>query len=214
MKRLNRLFISGLLVLTSSVLSAQELELGMNLGVSNYQGDLVGSAIEWTEFNLTYGILAQVHLGEKWSVRGQAQFGNLTGDIRNKSEVLGNYQFKTRFTELAVVGHYNILGNYGYYNAFRKTNWFSLFAYMGVGITFFDGSYFGIDPGEPEPDFADQGLVVPFGGGIRVQLSDRTALEGDMGLRASYSDGIDGVVSNANDWYMTTGIQVVVYIGE
>lgn len=114
------------------------------------------------------------------------QFGNLT--IYNKSGILMNRRFKPLF---------------------------SPYVFSGIGVSFSDPKVKGL-PSNPdeikEGDYNKAHFTIPFGFGLRYEFHQDWAVSAEGGIRAPFTDYLDGVSETRNpdkgDWYMSFGVTV------
>jgi outer membrane protein OmpA-like peptidoglycan-associated protein len=68
-----------------------------------------------------------------------------------------------------------------------------------------------------EPQLESERLVIPFGGGIRYDFHPNWSLSGELGLRYTGTDYLDGFSKTrnpeANDWYVFAGVSVHYQLG-
>lgn len=205
-------------------------EIGAMVGQSGYLGDLNKSDFFSKEPKLSGGLLARYHYSRNLTLRGALTFGSLWGSDANFSD-RKERGFRTRspLTDLSGIIEWDFLGKRRYkYDTtafqvrFRRTLSPYLFTGVGVGFT------------KPKPDFTGttatpanfrQGamqdlstgysnthFVIPFGVGVRYDLSENWTLGLEAGFRLAFSDYLDGVSKAANpsrnDRYKLSGLTI------
>lgn len=119
------------------------------------------------------------------------QFGNLS--IYNKSGILMNRRFKPII---------------------------SPYAFSGIGVSFSDPKVKGlaVNPDEiKEGDYNKAHFTIPFGFGLRYEFHQDWSVAVEGGVRAPFTDYLDGVSETRNpqkgDWYMSCGVTINYKIG-
>ncbi|MEM1216147.1 MAG: DUF6089 family protein [Bacteroidota bacterium] len=221
--------ITAMFVFLSLGLKAQEekWEGGLFLGLSQLYGDVVGPDFyNFTEPNFAYGVNVKRSFTNTLGLRLGLTFGMLEGDDANidlePDFQARGFTSKNSIGEGALTLVYEPLGNRRYRGSnFRKL--LSPYFFGGLGLAF----------GNPEPDFSqspnargvatDRGvdkstwLAVPFGGGLRLDLSKKWILGVEVGARPVFDDYLEGISEsgnpNENDWYSFTGINLTARFG-
>ena len=94
--------------------------------------------------------------------------------------------FSGNITEISALMEFNFLDYVNHKSEFR----FSPYAFFGLGYTFFRGKG-RINGGEPEVNYKDNTVVIPFGGGVKYMLSEQLTLGLELSFRPTTSDGLD-----------------------
>lgn len=193
---------------------AQDTEIGMGLGVAYYQGDLVNNGpVEFKETSLAYGFHVRHHITDKWAIRANVLTGKISGDDVHGQPDRG-LRFNSGFLELGAIVQYNLFGGYTFSYNGRQDNLFNLYLLMGIAYTAFDPKLTGLVDQNGDPvEFSKNTIAIPVGGGLRLNLTDRTSIFGELGVRYTFSDALDGfVVGGANDYYTvgTVGVSLIV----
>ena len=221
------LTLVGLFFAVAVNLGAQQLkwEFGLFLGGANYQGDLVesyGPILE--ETNPAYGAFSRFYVGREWALRTSYFHGTISGSDENFSTSyftdIRNVDFSTSLDEISLNLEWEPFGNRRFPEEGGYKRIFSPFAFGGIAYTFVNA----------KPDYSEvprEGILemvsidknqakrfgqfaIPFGGGLKIDLSKFATLTLEGGLRMSFSDMLDGVSTSgnpdANDWYSFAGL--------
>jgi len=193
-----------------SLTSMAQLQVGLFGGISNYQGDLTDKL--YKNSKAAFGVNVSYQLTNRINLRAGITLGKLAGaDSLTKQEDLRlrNLSFQSRISEFSVVGEFN---------SFDMTmkRW-SPYVFVGLSIYHFDpytydrtGVKVYLRPlgtegqGLPgyEKQYARTQLALPFGGGIKYQISDKIRIGLEIGLRKTFTDYLDdvsGTYADLND---------------
>ncbi len=227
-KTINQTVLFSLFVFLSFSLHAQfQWEMGTFVGVSNYQGDFVESNTPlFKESNFAFGILGRYNLNYEWAVRGGIVVGKITGRDLNFSDP----QLKTRggsfsnvLKELSVSMVWEPLGKKRYFSkagGFKKL--ISPYGFAGVGLLSMNPKVMFTEEGaaaraerikqDENAKYFNTRITVPFGAGVRVDLSENWSLSVEVGMRYAFTDYLDGTSiaagAGAKDWYNFSGLTV------
>ena len=200
------LFFS-LLCLPGLVL-AQGLELGVQVGGSNYLGDLSSnsSSIHLSETGFTGGGFVRYNVNSYLGFRLAFNAASISGDDANatfESIRERNLNFRSGILEGSFTAEFNILG-YEPYNLNRP---FSPYIFGGIAFlsfnprTDFEGQIIDLQPlgteGQGIPGREDSynltTLAIPMGIGVKYALNDSWNLALELGARATFTDYLDDV---------------------
>ena len=195
------------LLLTCSVFAQSQVQIGLFGGISNYVGDMTDRPYKNSKgaFGVTIGyqILSRVNL------RAGFTFAKVSGadSLAKKEDVrLRNLSFQSNISEFSAVAEINTFDmNY-------KT--WSPYIFGGLAVFHFDPYTYdqqnnkvylkplstegqGI-PGYQKP-YALTQLALPFGGGIKYNISDNVRIALEVGLRKLFTDHLDDVSGNYAD---------------
>lgn len=201
-KNMKKFLLAGILI--PSLLNAQRLHLNLFGGFSNYSGDLQSKAFTMDQSFAAFGGGLQYDLTDHFSI-----LGNLTdakvgaSDVYNKPELKPrNLSFQTKIYEANIVGEYTL------FDLSQKR--FSPYLFAGLALYHFNPYTFDtsghkvyLQPlsteGEGLPQYPGQKpykltqLAIPFGGGIKLRISDNVVLAYEIGLRKLFTDYLDDV---------------------
>ena len=212
--------------------SLPKWEAGINVGGYIYQGDLTihrFGSIETIQPGV--GISGTRIINRAFSARLLFNMARLVGDesIYKYPEwrQQRNFSFTASVKELSLLVHWNVLGsNYDE----RK---FEPYLFAGGGVSFVNikRNYSKVNPvyfGEHSPMLSGLAVdavtptpkmipVIPVGAGLRYNLSDRIAINGEASYRLMHTDYLDGFSMSANpklkDHYSSITIGVAYKFG-
>ncbi|HMQ49535.1 MAG TPA: DUF6089 family protein [Saprospiraceae bacterium] len=220
MKNCVKFLLLLLLILPLSNRAQSSGEVGFLVGGTDYLGDVSRDFPQWADVGLSFGATGRYMFDPKFGVKLFFGYLQLKGSDRN---VLPRRGWETQF------GLFEVTASFEYhpfgkarktiFNEFRKGQ-FSPYVFAGGGIASADADI-KIPPGSnwvfPEEADRDVFVSVPIGGGLRYDLSPYCILSFDVGMRAVFSDYLDGISiqgkSDTNDWYSFTGLSVTALLG-
>lgn len=202
-------------------LSAQQsLEVGVFLGVINYQGDLADDPVEYSETNFAFGVTSRYYFSPKIALKGNLYYGKLVGDDANTANAnFRGWRFESNLIELSAVAEYHPFGKsrVSSIGFFRQQA--TPFLFVGVGGTYAESDLTVPDRDLnkiPEIDDRSFFLSTPIGVGFRYDVSEYFLFSGEFGSRAVFSDHLDGTHSNGqvgtNDWYLFGGFTITILL--
>ena len=208
------LLLSALLLLPLWAAS-QDFRLGINAGVTHYQGDLSPGGKDLSNVgigrtNVALGFFGRFNHHPFFNTRIGFQYGKVEAydaDSEIQSHVSRNLSFESNIFELSLVEEFNILG---FEPGTRKI--FSPYLFAGIGVfrfnpkTIYQGQEIELQPlgteGQgiatyPEAYSLTQ-IAVPLGGGLKFAVADNLTLALEIGGRKLFTDYLDDV---SNDRY-------------
>ena len=197
-------------------------EIGLLAGAAVYTGDLHCEQFFLKAVNPGGGIFGRYYFSDVFSTRLNLQASKVRGSDLNYgvSHAGRNFSFKSLIYDANLTLEWEPFGRRRYKDGpgqFRRI--LSPYVNAGVGYLYT----------KPTVDFAlgntnsnladiaiDQAnkkythLVIPFGAGVRYDLSERVTLGVEGNFRKTFTDYIDGVSQTAdskkNDWYYTANV--------
>ena len=204
-----------LFISIQSLLFSQNTEIGLLVGASIYTGDIEVSPRNFLpQTRPAVGIYGRQHFSDKWAVRALLAVGGVTGNEKkyptSKTLETRGFSFKGMVAELALLPEWRpfSFGNVHFYT------------FAGLAATYMnpksDFNEVGTNAAAAEvledqnQKYPKVGLSIPFGGGLHWYLNQTTALGGEIGLRKTFTDYIDGFSASVNaqstDFYFLGGI--------
>ncbi len=213
MKQAKLLFL--LLLLPFLSFAQQKWGGGVFIGMANYWGDLVEPDRPlFDQAGPAFGIMIRNQVTPNLGLRGSLNYGKIKGDDSNyEQNKERGASFNKSLIELGVIGEYDILGKRRY-NGSTFTRTLSPYLLGGVALGFGDPK-----TENGEPDYSNMNFAVPFGLGIRYDLSSKLYLSLEYATRYTFSDEFDGIGETTGDpedkdWYNFAGITIGFAFGD
>jgi hypothetical protein len=109
------------------------IEVGLTLGGANYMGDLT-PLVAWNETKPMGGIICRFNYDDFITLRGNAVFGQISGDDKNYSDIAERYKRNLNFTsnvlEFSGTVEWNLLG----FEETQRSNPGTPFLFAGIGV--------------------------------------------------------------------------------
>jgi hypothetical protein len=189
--------------------SAQTIEIGATIGLSNYFGDLAPTPVI-SESKPAGGAFLRVNLSSSWAWTNSLMFAQVSGNDKNFTfNATRNLNFQTNIYEIASVIEFNYL-KYGV-GVLDKD--FTSYLFAGIGFFGFDpsaeydGERFNLRPFETEGKaYSPYAFNFPFGIGLKWSpgRSKHITFECQFGFRRTYTDHLDDV----SDTYADINVQL------
>jgi len=218
-------FLIGFLLLSSSLFAQgkfREGEFGMNLGFSNFLGDLGGSPAEgrplWFDVDPqvtrpAIGLMFRQEFYPHWSFRANFYYSVVRGNdelTENPWRSYRNLSFKSPIYELSAFIEWDLFR----FTGTKKKNW-TPFIYAGFGTfwynpqAFYEGEWVELQPlgteGQGLPQYEGKepydlnALCFPVGGGIKYKTKNNWILGLETSCRFTTTDYIDDVSTTYPD---------------
>ena len=185
----------------SLVTSAQNFHLNLFAGTSNYQGDLQDKRFTFSQAHFAGGVGLSYDLSDRFSVRTGVVLGRVSGDDKSATRnQFRNLNFTSNLTEVNV--------GLQYYVTPLADHALTPYAFAGVALYHFNpytfdtsGAKFYLKPLSTEGEGFIDGVknykltqfAIPFGGGVKLSLSDNVNVGLEFGLRKLFTDYLDDV---------------------
>ncbi len=182
--------------------SQQWTEVGLNLGMSFYNGDLNESRLFYQPA-LTYGILMKLNINNRYAVKFAAKNLKLRAsdsDFENVYQNSRQNSFQSQVWDVVLQTEFNFLP---YNQLLREKESLSPYITAGIGGGYLTNSGSVI-------------LVLPFGIGMKLRLNKRMGLASEWTFRKTFSDKVDNTYNitssekksliHNNDWYSIIGV--------
>jgi opacity protein-like surface antigen len=196
------------LLFTYSVFAQAQLQVGVFGGISNYVGDMTDKP--YANSNGAVGVTVGYQILSRVNLRAGFTYAKVNGaDSLTKQEDvrLRNLSFQSKISEFSLVAEVNTFDmNY-------KT--WSPYVFGGLAVFHFNPYTYdqqnnkvflqplgtegqGI-PGYPNVPYSLTQLALPFGGGVKYNISDNVRIALEVGLRKLFTDYLDDVSGNYAD---------------
>ncbi|MEL7426513.1 MAG: DUF6089 family protein, partial [Bacteroidota bacterium] len=214
-------------LLWSAIVFAQPKgELSVLLGGSAYTGEFTAadSRPEFSEYQFAPGLRYIIPLSYTWQVRAGLQYAQYEGNdaISNDAARLRrDFSFDGSLFEGSAQLVWEPFAKRRYPSNGGYKNIISPYLFGGVGLGFFSRTTRygipGVDgfPNDIQQDIdADESptLTLPFGGGVRVDVSKSLSIGLEMGVRKTFTDQLDGVSNSGkpdtDDWFAVGGVTI------
>lgn len=198
------LLLTALALAGSFCASGQYFEAGVSVGAANYAGDLSDGDFLPAEYRGAIGLFTRYNYNERLAARATVTLGSVQGaDARshNAPQVSRNLDFESPLAEVAVMGEFNVLPY-----APRNHDVAALYVTAGVAgfrfnpTTTFNGETVELQPLQTEGvSYSRISVAIPFGGGLKVNLTDRLNLGLEVIARKTFTDYLDDVSGDYAD---------------
>ncbi|HKK79961.1 MAG TPA: DUF6089 family protein, partial [Phaeodactylibacter sp.] len=206
----------NILLLLPIGLTAQQAvwEGGVTVGARGYQGELSrGVGPELNEIGGSYGLLLRHHLSPVWSLRLNANYSELNGSDLAAYENR-NYSFESTYLQGSLLLEYGPGGKKRYPEPYTFQKRITPYFYLGLGWVQYEasaafdreevnGHQTDIQADQAHP-YPQQSLMIPFGAGLKADLSRRTVIGFELTTMTAFSDYLDGISQagnpSSNDW--------------
>ncbi len=211
-------FILALILGTSVTMTkAQDYDLGVFAGASFYRGDLTPNAVNGLRGTRPAGgVLARLNLNPHFSLRGNFNIGYIAAYDRlnnndglapgsageNDTRIARNLSFHAPVFELSGMLEINIMK----YIAGSKKYKFAPYFFGGFAAAysspkaFLNGDRVALASIETEPgkSYSPIKIAVPFGIGVKYNITKNWTLGFEFGPRLTFTDYLDDVSANYN----------------
>jgi hypothetical protein len=208
-----------MMFLATSMSAQRSSEAGIFIGAANYMGDMSPTPIAANETNLALGGHYRYMLNPKLGLKGSVTFGKISGDYRNKRGSTREVSMEAGLMEIALQGEWHFFGTPRFNNAGVYSKQASPFISAGLGATFGESQITAPETDRnnyPEVDDKSAFLVFPISLGMRFDVAESFILTGEFGVRATFTDYLDGISQtgnpDANDHYFFAGISLTYLI--
>jgi Domain of unknown function (DUF6089) len=191
-------------IMFPALLQAQRWHINVYGGISNYEGDLQNKFFTLDQSYVAFGAGGQYDLTRHLSVLANLSVGKVgASDIYNKPSLQArNLSFQSQILEANVLGEYTLID--------LSQHRFSPYAFIGIAVYHFNPYAYDtlshkvfLQPlsteGEGLPQYPDRRpysltqLAIPFGGGIKLRVTDNVVLAYEIGFRKLFTDYLDDV---------------------
>jgi hypothetical protein len=200
------LFLLILLLNITNSMFCQNLHVNFFGGIANYKGDLQynpkgGKQISFKQPRLALGAGLEYELSEKFYLRFAITAGQIHADDKQQpGQQQRNLNFTSPIFDVMLGGEYYILDPYAH----------KLIPYIFAGGAYFHfNPYTEVTPGQKtflkplstegegfvngQKPYNLSQFAIPFGGGIKIALSDDVRVGVELSLRKTFTDYLDDV---------------------
>ncbi len=207
-----------LLLCLVSISSRAQLHADLYAGIANYQGDLQTKRFDINQSKPNIGVGLSYDLSPHFIIRGAANYLKVAGaDAKPgaiKDQVVRNLSFQSTIWEAQLGLEYNILdieerGFTPYLMAGIAAYHFNPYAFNPAGNKVFlrslatEGQGLSQYPGKQL--YKNNQLAIPFGGGIKLALTDRLQVGLEIDMRKLFTDYLDDVSGTYADSAILAG---------
>ncbi|MDG1719061.1 MAG: DUF6089 family protein [Flavobacteriales bacterium] len=209
--RFNKILLSIIFIISSSInIFAQyepNKEFGVLVGTGYYIGDM--NSTHFNNLHVAGGLTYRVNFDRRFSFKSAALYTNIYADDANSSDPIKknrNLHFKSEIIELSGQLEFNFLP----YETGNSLYSWSPFVFIGAAIynhnpkaEALDGQWYDLQKlgteGQGTTTFANRKkyaltqLSMPFGGGVKIGVSENFNIILEYGLRKTSTDYLDDV---------------------
>lgn len=203
-----RFFFIGIILILSSFAfkaNAQYDEVGLQLGVANYKGELSPHLFNLDHIHLAGGLFYRHNWNRHWSWKAELNFGKISGDDADAStgfELDRNLSFYSTILELSPQIEFNFFP----YETGNPEYPFTPYLFTGISVFRFNPKAELNDEVYELRPLGTEGqgingtklykriqLAIPIGGGIKFNTGKRVGMGIEVGARRTYTDYLDDV---------------------
>jgi len=210
MNNLTKLVLTALLCVAATFTVSAQTELGLNLGVSTYNGDLSPETEIEALLNAqsSLGAYGRIDVGSMLAFRAFVQQSKIQGSDENRTNnlVQRNLNFRSNILEMGVVAEIYPIGT---------DRVVAPFVSIGASVynfkpeTEYNGRWVELQPlgteGQGLPGYAAKysltRFAIPIGMGVRYPMGDNFVLGAQISGRLTFFDHLDDVSGNYVNYY-------------
>ena len=202
----------------SYIALSQTWEVGVSAGASGYMGDF--SPVEPYNFtDLAFGALVKRNFNGYWSAKMGFVSGKIQGNDAKSSNAYQrdrNLSFRSDIKELSLQAEFNLF-NYlpGLLPGFGAKR-FSPYLFTGVSavtfnpVTDYQGNEIELQPLQTEAvDYKKYAISVPYGAGVKYNLTGNWNIIGEIGYRTAFTDYMDDLSGRYPDFTVNPPVDAV-----
>ena len=180
------------------------MELGGHAGTSHYIGELnnniFGAQLFSGGFSGKYHLNRISEKDRTWGIRFDINYTEIEGndkDSNDPSKINRGLTFKNKLWEAALMGEFHFFN----FRPFRSTKLFSPYVFAGGGVIYHNPK--SISPSAGKVSLIDEmiegkkyskiAVILPFGAGVKLNLSGPISVGLEVNYRYVLSDFIDGI---------------------
>lgn len=202
--KLKRIILSALAIFGFAAASyAQDIEGGIMIGITEYQGDLSPKQITFSQTKPSFGILGRYYFGPRVDVKANIYYGWIEGTDKDNDQYWAkrrDLSFKSSVLDFGIQGELNMLPFISNSKRYRFA------PYLFVGVNGYHFNPTAIDPQtNSSVDLAPlktegQGtaystwqLAIPYGIGLKYSIGNFWNVGIEIGQRKLFTDYLDDV---------------------
>lgn len=218
LKPLTKISLSLALLLFSAVTNGQNTfqkilersSVNLSAGIANYGGDLQQKRVTFNKAGTALGLGLSYSLTSRLHVRGEYLFAKIGADDKQNSKLdlqERNLNFKANLHEVSATLQYD----------FMNIETYKFTPYIFAGVAYFKASPYTFDVngnkyylaglgtegqglnGDTKP-YNTKHISIPFGGGLKMMVTDIIGVSFEAGFRKTFTDYIDDVSGNYADF--------------
>jgi hypothetical protein len=197
---IQRKIIIIFILLSSGLVRAQKVDVGVLLGGSYYYGDVVNS-LDLKSIGPSAGAFIRYRIGQRLALRAFAGYAKIQGDDKNSTsdwQVSRNWNFESTITEGSLIAEFNLKADRN--TGRRFMNPLVPYVFAGVGYFTFDpktdinGTLVSTAPLKLSGiSYATSAICVPVGLGFRYYIAKKFQLGFEMGIRYTTTSYLDDI---------------------
>jgi hypothetical protein len=202
---------SKLKEMTSLKFSPKNTELGFNIGMMGYKGDLQDKSNPYNITNLAVGFQLRNELNNYVAIRLCGSYGHIDGDDANTSNYdlkKRNLSFRSPVTDFGFITEFSLPIRFDYKSTDTGAKRYSkLVPYIFVGIqgfkfnprAYYQGTWVDLQPLYTEGKANAYNLMqisIPLGFGFKQRISSKLSLAVEFCLSKTFTDYLDDVSTN------------------
>jgi|SRR5665213_357659 len=197
---MKRLLFSFVILLVAFSANCQGFHLNLFVGTSNYQGDLQSKRFTFNQAHFAGGVGLSYIFTQHFAVRADFKIGKISGNDKYSKNIVRNLNFTSHLTEGDI--------DLQYFLTPLGTHSLTPYVFAGLALYHFDpytfdstGTKYYLPPLSTEGEGFVSGtkmysltqIGIPFGGGIKLALSDNLNVGVEFGIRKLFTDYLDDV---------------------
>ena len=188
--------------------SLKKTELGLNVGLMGYIGDLKANLNPYNQSNLAVGFQVRNELNNYIAIRLCGSYGHIEADDA-KSVISDlkkrNLSFRSSITDFGVIGEFSLPIRFDYRVTDTGAKRYSkLVPYVYVGIqgfkfnpmAYYQGQWYELQPLHTEGKANAYNLMqisIPFGFGFKYRITNKISVAAEFGISKTFTDYLDDV---------------------
>lgn len=202
------LSVNGLIFFNSTSALAQYNEVGIQLGVSRYKGELSPHSFSTRFIHFAGGVFFRHNWNLHWSWIAELNFGKVSGDdsfSKTTFEQNRNLNFSSTIIDFTPGVEFNFFR----YETGNSNYPFTPYLFTGLSVFKFNPKSGGVElqplgtegqglPGRPKP-YSRVALAIPIGGGIKISVGQSVGIGIQVSARRTFTDYLDDVSTTYPD---------------